>query len=307
VPRTAKVSERNYKERTEAVETSLWLQTLISGLTQGSLFALVAVGFNIIYNVAAMPNFAQAEFATIGAFLIFYLAKALHLPIFVLTVLIALLSAMLGVLFLKIIMYPARHLSHMNQVLITIGGMYIFQGAVLAIWGIYPIVSEPFSGAEPIGVLGAKIPTQSLWVIGVTLALSTLLYFFFSRTLIGKALRGVAEKRDIAGIVGINANTMDAVAWGLAAVVGAVGGIIIAPLYPFDYQSGLVVLTMVFCSVIIGGMGNILGGLVGGMIIGMLLAIGAVFFAPFKEIGVFVILLIILSVKPEGLIGGKRA
>ena len=287
--------------------TSLWLQTLISGLTQGSLYALVAVGFNIIYNVAAMPNFAQAEFATIGAFLLFYFARALHLPILALMVLIVLVSGMIGVLFLKAIMYSAKRLSHMHLVLITIGGMYILQGAVLAVWGIDPIVSQPFSGARAIAIFGAKIPTQSLWVISVTLVLTALLYFFFSRTIMGKALRVVAEKRDIAGIVGINANAMDAVAWGLAAAVGAVGGVIIAPLYPFDYQSGLMILTMVFCSVIVGGIGNILGGLVGGMLIGMLLAFGSAFFAPWKEVAVFVVLITILSIRPQGLLGGKRA
>lgn len=288
------------------MEASLWLQILISGLTQGSLFALVAVGFNIIYNVAAMPNFAQAEFATIGAFLIFYLGRALHLPTLALVVLIVPLAAMIGMVFQKAILYPAKRLSHMHLVLITVGGMYVLQGTVLAIWGVDPILSQPFSGAKPIDIYGAKIPTQSLWVIGVTLVLTTLLYFFFSRTLTGKALRGVAEKRDIAGIVGINVDTMDAIAWGMAAMVGAIGGVILAPLYPFEYQSGLMILTMVFSSAIIGGMGNILGGLVGGMVIGILLAIGAAYFAPFKEIVVFVILLTILSVRPQGLLGGKR-
>jgi branched-chain amino acid transport system permease protein len=289
------------------MKTFLWLQVIISGLTQGSLFALVAVGFNIIYNVATMPNFAQAEFATIGAFLIFYLARALHLPISALTILISLISAMVGILFFKAIMYPARRLSHMHQVLITVGGMHILQGTFLLVWGIHPIVSRPFLGAKPIEIFGAKIPTQSLWVIGITLVLTALLYFFFSRTLMGKALRVVAEKREIAGIVGINANTMDIVAWGLAAAVGGVGGVIIAPIYPFDYQSGLMILTMVFCSVIVGGIGNMLGGLIGGMVIGMLLAVGAAFFAPFKEIAVFVILLTILSIKPQGLLERKRS
>lgn len=289
------------------MKTFLWLQVIISGLTQGSLFALVAVGFNIIYNVATMPNFAQAEFATIGAFLIFYLARALHLPISALTILISLISAMVGILFFKAIMYPAKRLSHMHQVLITVGGMHILQGTFLLVWGIHPIVSRPFLGAKPIEIFGAKIPTQSLWVIGITLVLTALLYFFFSRTLMGKALRVVAEKREIAGIVGINANTMDIVAWGLAAAVGGVGGVIIAPIYPFDYQSGLMILTMVFCSVIVGGIGNMLGGLIGGMVIGMLLAVGAAFFAPFKEIAVFVILLTILSIKPQGLLERKRS
>lgn len=289
------------------MKTFLWLQVIISGLTQGSLFALVAVGFNIIYNVATIPNFAQAEFATIGAFLIFYLARALHLPISALTILISLISAMVGILFFKAIMYPAKRLSHMHQVLITVGGMHILQGTFLLVWGIHPIVSRPFLGAKPIEIFGAKIPTQSLWVIGITLVLTALLYFFFSRTLMGKALRVVAEKREIAGIVGINANTMDIVAWGLAAAVGGVGGVIIAPIYPFDYQSGLMILTMVFCSVIVGGIGNMLGGLIGGMVIGMLLAVGAAFFAPFKEIAVFVILLTILSIKPQGLLERKRS
>lgn len=289
------------------METTLWVQTIISGLTQGSLFALVAIGFNVIYNVAAMPNFAQAEFTTVGAFLIYYAVRSYDLPMGFAILLVVLLAVALGIVFQKVILYPARRLDHMHQVLITIGGMYILQGGVMAIWGIDPIMSQPFSGNEPIDVLGAKIPTQSLWVIGVTLLLTILLHLFLTRTILGKALRSVAEKREIASIVGINADAMDSIAWAIAAMLGAVGGVIIAPLYPFEYQSGLMILTMVFCSVIIGGMGNVLGGLLGGLVIGMLLAIGAAFFSPFKEIVVFVVLLIILSVRPQGLLGGKRA
>ncbi len=289
------------------MDTSLWMQTIISGLTQGSLFALVAVGFNVIYNVAAMPNFAQAEFATVGAFLIYYMVGSYEIPLGLALVLVVILAIALGIVFQKLVLYPARRLSHMHQVLITIGGMYIIQGGVMAIWGIDPIMSEPFSGTAPLELFGAKIPTQSLWVIGITLALTVLLHLFLTKTILGKALRSVAEKREIAAIVGINADTMDSIAWAIAAMVGAIAGVIIAPLYPFEYQSGLMVLTMVFCSVIIGGMGNVYGGLLGGMVIGMLLAIGAAFFAPFKEIVVFVVLLVILSVRPQGLLGGKRA
>jgi branched-chain amino acid transport system permease protein len=287
-------------------ESSLWLQVILTGLSQGSLFALVAIGFNIIYNVAALPNFSQAEFATIAAFATFYMIKAFHLPLIVVALLVILLAAAIGIIIQMAVFYPARNLPHMNQVLITCGIQFILQGAVLVIWGIDPIVSLPFTGSEPIDFFGAKISTQSLWVIGLTMILTASIYLFFSRTIWGKALRSVAEKRDIAGIVGINASKMDALAWVLAAMIGAVGGIIIAPLYPFVYESGLMIVGMVFCSIAIGGMGNILGGLAGGMLIGMLLAVGAGFFAAFKEIVVFVVLLIVLTFRPQGLLGGKQ-
>lgn len=288
------------------MEISLWMQTIISGLTQGSLLALLAIGFNIIYNVAAMPNFAQAEFATIGAFLIFYITRSYNIPLPLVIILVVFLAAAIGVVFQKLVLYPARHLPHMHSVLITVGGMYMLQGAVLMIWGTDPIMSQSFSGPNPIEFLGSRIPTQSIWVIGLALLMTAFLYLFLSRTILGKALRSVAEKRDIAGIVGINVNVMDSFAWALAASVGAIGGAFIAPLYPFEYQSGLMVLTMVFSSVIIGGIGNVLGGFLGGMVIGMLLAVGAALFAPLKEIAVFIILLIILRFRPQGLLAGKN-
>jgi branched-chain amino acid transport system permease protein len=288
------------------LDASLWTQILISGLTQGCLFALVAIGFNVIYSVAAMPNFAQAEFTTVGAFLIFYATRSYDIAIGWAILAVALLAACCGIVFQKLILYPARRASHMHQVLITIGGMYIVQGAVMSIWGIDPIMSSPFSGTEPVVILGAQVPTQSLWVIGITLFLTSLLHLFLTRTILGKALRTVAEKREFAAIVGINADAMDSIAWAIAAALGAVAGAIIAPLYPFQYQSGLMILTMVFCSVIIGGMGNVLGSLVGGIVIGLLLAIGAAFFAPFKEIVVFAALLLTLSLRPHGLLAGSR-
>lgn len=288
------------------MEISLWMQTIISGLTQGSLLALLAIGFNIIYNVAAMPNFAQAEFATIGAFLIFYTTRSGNIPLFLAIILVVVLTAAIGLVFHKLVLFPARRLSHMHLVLVTVGGMYMLQGSVLMIWGTDPIMCQSFSGPEPIDFFGSKIPTQSLWVIGLALFMTAFLYLFLSRTVLGKALRSVAEKRDIAGIVGINADVMDSFAWALAASVGGTGGAFIAPLYPFEYQSGLMVLTMVFSSVIIGGMGNVLGGLLGGMVIGMLLAVGAALFAPLKEIAVFIILLVILSFRPQGLLAGKN-
>lgn len=286
------------------MDSSLWTQILISGLTQGSLFALVAIGFNVIYSVAAMPNFAQAEFTTIGAFLIFYATGSYGIPLGWAILAVVLLAAVFGVGFQKLVLYPARRSSHMHQVLITIGGMYIVQGLVMAIWGIDPIMSSPFSGTEPAEILGAQVPTQSLWVVGTTLILTLALHLFLTRSILGKALRTVAEKREYASIVGINADTMDAIAWAIAAALGAIAGIVIAPLYPFQYQSGLMILTMVFCSVIIGGMGNVVGSLVGGIAIGMLLAIGAAYFAPFKEIVVFIVLLLVLTLRPQGLLAG---
>ncbi len=287
-------------------ETTLWLQIVVSGLTQGSLFGLIAIGFNIIFNVAAMPNFAQAEFSTIAAFLAFYMGAAMGLPRPLLFILVVLITTVVAIVFQKVILYPGRNLPHMNLVLISVGAMYIFQGAVLVIWGINPIVSEPFSGNQPINLFGAKIATQSLWVLGITLILAVLLSLFFSRTILGKAMRSVAEKREFVGIVGINANTIDTIAFGLAGAIGAIAGLIIAPLYPFEHVSGLMVLAMTFCAVIIGGLGNVIGGLVGGLVVGMLLAIGAGFFSGFKEVMVFVMLLIILSFRPQGILGGKR-
>ena len=288
-------------------EVALWLQIIVSGLTQGSLFGLIAIGFNIVFNVAAMPNFAQAEFATIAAFLAFYMSAAVDLPRFVVLLLVILITAIIGIAFQKAILYPGRNLPHMNLVLVTVGAMYVFQGAVLVIWGIHPIVSPPFTAGEPITILGATIATQNLWVIGVTLVLTILISLFFSRTILGKAMRSVAEKRDIVGIVGVNADTIDTLAFGLAGAIGAIGGVIIAPLYPFEHVSGLMVLAMAFCAVIIGGMGNVIGGLVGGLVVGILLAIGAGFFSEFKEVMVFIVLLIILSVRPQGLLAGGRA
>lgn len=287
-------------------ETGLWLQIIISGLTQGSLFGLIAIGFNIIFNVAAMPNFAQAEFATVAAFLAYYMAQAVALPRAVILILVILIVAIIGVIFQKAILYPGRNLPHISLVLVTVGAMYMFEGGVLVIWGVHPIVSEPFTGTEAFKLLGATIATQNLWVIGVTLALTVLISLFFTRTILGKAMLSVAEKREIVSIVGINANTMDSLAFGLAGAIGAIGGLIIAPLYPFEHVSGLMVLAMAFTAVIIGGLGNVVGGLVGGLVVGILLAIGAGFFSEFKEVMVFVILLVILSFRPQGILGGKR-
>lgn len=283
------------------------LQFLITGITVGSTYALVGLGFAIIYNASDVVNFAQGEFVMVGAMsAVWFLGLGLPFPIALMLAIVVTIGA--GLALDKLAIEPARGASVVTTIIITIGAAIFLRGAALLLWG-KDIFSLPhFSSEEPIKIGAATLLPQNLWVMAVTAVVVYLVRHFFERTLTGKAILACADNRTAAHMVGINVPLMLLIAYGLAALLGGIAGILIAPIAFTSYDAGIMLGLKGFSAAILGGMGNPMGAVAGGVLLGVLESLGAGFISSgYKDAMAFMIILLVLFFRPSGLFGRKSA
>jgi branched-chain amino acid transport system permease protein len=278
------------------------LQFLVGGLVVGSIYGLVGVGYTGVYNVTRIVNFAQGDFAMIGAIgaIAVYEAGA-PLP---LAIALALgVTALLGAAVERGAIRPARA-DEARGIIITLGIGEFLRGLVVALWGTDARPMPAFSGERPIELFGATVPPQSLWVLGTSIALMAALSLFFGRTYLGKAFRACAVNPYAARLVGIEVRSMAVLSFVLSGALGAVAGIVIAPLVLVQYDTGIPLGIKGFVACIIGGLGNPMGAAIGGLVLGVLESLATGFVSSgFKNAIAFVLLLGFLLVRPGGLLG----
>ncbi len=279
------------------------LQFFISGLTVGSIYALVALGFSIIYNASDVVNFAQGEFVMIGAMSAIFMLKA-GIPYPLAIFLAILTSATVGLCLEKFAIEPAKRATVVTTIIITIGASIFLRGAALLIWGkdIYGL--PPFTDNTPIHIGRATMLPQNLWVMLGTAFLVIVVKYFFDKTRVGKAILACSYNKKAAYLVGINVKTMLLIAYGLSAALGAVAGVLIAPITFMTYGAGVMLGLKGFCAAILGGMGNSMGAVLGGVILGIVETVGAGFISSgYKDAIAFFVILLVLFFKPSGILG----
>jgi branched-chain amino acid transport system permease protein len=285
------------------VSTAAFLQFLFSGITVGAIYALVALGFSIIYNASHVINFAQGEFLMIGGMATVFLASAgLPLPLAALAAI--LVAVVIGLALERLGVAPARDAGVIALIIITIGASILIRGLAGVIWdkGFHSL--PPISGTTPIVIGGAALQPQSLWIVAVTCAVAAALWWFFNRTLWGKAMVAAAHNPLAARLVGIATGRVVLASFGLAAALGALGGILIAPIAPTHFQVGVLLGLKGFASAIVGGLGSGPGAILGGLVIGISEAMAAGYLSSaYKDAVAFVIILVFLVFRPTGLLG----
>lgn len=282
-------------------------QFLVTGITVGSLYALVGLGFALIYNASDVVNFAQGEFVMLGAMAAIALLSA-GLPLPLAAVVATLLAVGVGLLLERFAIEPAAGASVVATIIITIGAAIFLRGIALLLWGKDFHALPPFSGDAPIRLGGATVLPQSLWVLAATGVLVALVRAFFDRTLLGKALLACSFNRTAAQAVGINVKVMLRLAYGLSAGLGAVAGILIAPITFSSYEAGVMLGLKGFSASIVGGIGNPMGAVAGGLLLGVLEALGAgLVSSGYKDAIAFLFVLMVLFFEPTGLFGHKAA
>lgn len=285
------------------------VQLIFSGLTIGSIYALIATGFVITYNITGVLNFAQGEFAMLGAMIaISLVSSGLHqIPSFLITIVF---MFFLGALFERTAIYPARRSEGFVLIIITIGVAITLRGIALIIWGTSPRSLPPFTRGNPLELLGAVIQQQSLWAIVVTFVSLILMYFFFERTFTGKAVTACVVNPFAARLMGIRPERMSLISISISASLGALGGIIIAPISGATYEMGLMLGMKAFIAAVIGGLSNAPAAIAGAMLIGLLEAFTeGLWSSGFKDVVSFGALLLVLFIKPNGIfekVTGKR-
>lgn len=285
------------------------VQLIFSGLTIGSIYALIAMGFVITYNITGVLNFAQGEFAMLGA-LICVSAVGAGLPYGVAIIVSILAVVLIAGLFERVAIYPARHSSLPTILIITLGVSISFRGIALFIWGTDPHTLRPITAGDPFSISGAVIQQQSIWAIVVSLLSLVAMYLFFEKTFIGKAVTACVVNRFAARLMGIRPEKMSFLSISVSGGLGAIAGIIIAPISGATYSMGLMLGMKAFIAAVIGGLSNAPAAILGAMIIGLLEAFTeGLWTTGFKDAVSFGVLLLVLFLLPNGIFAkssGKR-
>ena len=292
-----------YKQMEQITLAGQLFQYLITGLTVGSIYAMVAIGFNIIYNVTEIINLAQGEFVMLGG-LVMVSLHVMGLPIYLAFPATVVIVTLVGMLLDRLAIHPIREPSVITLIIATIAASFIIKGIAMFIWGKDPLDLPAFSGRNPIVVLGAVIQPQYFWVIGFLIITVIVLTFFFEKTIIGKAMSACADNVDAASLVGINVNRMILLSFALSAAIGAVAGITLTPIALMEYDRGAMLAIKGFGAVVLGGLGSFPGAILGGLIMGTIESFGAgLLSSGYKDAYALIVLLAVLFIKPSGLLG----
>jgi len=280
-----------------------FLQFFFSGLTVGAIYALVALGFTLIYNASDVINFAQGEFVMLGGMLTVFLSLAgLPIPLAALAAIIA--TTAVGVALYYFAIAPARDASPVTLIMITIGASIFLGGAAQVVFDKRFHSLPPLFGSDPIRLGGAAILPQSLVVLAGSAIIVGLLWWFVDRTLLGKAVIATAANRLAARLVGINAGRIVGLSFAVSAAIGAVAGILVTPITLTSYDVGTMLALKGFAAAMLGGIGSALGAVIGGLLLGMLEAFSAGYLSSsYKDAVAFLVILIVLFVMPQGLLG----
>ncbi len=288
--------------------TELFVQYLFAGITYGSIYAIVAIGFNIIYNTTGIINFAQGEFVMLGGMISISLLPFMPLPLaIVLAVAMTMvIGALIEIVFIRWLKSP----SVLRMIIITIGISILTREAAVHIWGENIRALPYFVGNEisTIWILVARISPQVLWVVGVCGVMVGLLHLFFQTTSVGREMRACAANRTAAILCGINPRNMVTFSFVLSAGMGALAGCVMSPITYTQYDIGTGLAIKGFTVAILGGLGNSGGAVAAGLLLGVIEAFSvSVVPLAFQDAISIAILLVILFVRPHGLFGSAAA
>jgi len=286
----------------------LLLQYLVAGLTYGSIYAVVAIGFNIIYNATGIINFAQGEFVMLGGMIAVSLERAVPLPLAVAGAVAA--TAAVGALVEIAFVRWLRRPSVLRLIVITIGVAILLREGALVAWG-EGVRSLPYFTGNEVSALsfaGARISPQVLWVLGTTALIVAFLSFFFGHTMLGWEMRACAANRDAAALCGIPTRNLVTFSFVLSAAIGALAGCVVSPITYTSYAVGAPLAIKGFTVAILGGLGNSGGAVAAGLVLGVLESLSVSLLpTAYKDVVTLTILLAILFVRPSGLFGSREA
>ncbi len=282
-----------------------FVQYIFSGITSGSIYALTALGFTLIFNATQIINFAQGQLVMLGGMSAVALYGA-GLPLWACFVVAVAVVTGVTVGFEQIAIRPLLKKGVLAQIIATVGASFVFATVAMLIWGRDAVALPPFSGDDPISVGGATIIPQTLWVVGLTVVIVIALQIFYRRTLFGKAVRACAINPTSARMQGISYSRVVMFSFALSGAISAAAGVMITPISFMSYSSGALLGLKGFAAATLGGLGSPVGAVAGGFMLGIVEALGVgVVSAGYKDAISFVILLLVLFLRPAGLLGAR--
>jgi branched-chain amino acid transport system permease protein len=283
------------------------LQILIAGLVIGSCYSIVSVGMTILFQATTVLNFGHGECVMIGAFLFFTFRVLLEMS-YPMAILLTLLACLvIGVLMDRLVFRPIVHAPHVNVVLATCGFLYFFKGAARMIWKSEPRFPPPFIDLPPIHILGAVITSQDIVILVFVFILAAFFIWVFLFTETGLKMRAAAQSLKGASLIGINTDKLFTLIWGVSVGAGGMAGVLLGPIYSVYPDMGEAFLLRAFAAMTLGGFGNIGGAAIGGILMGLVEnLVGLYIWTPLKEIVAYVVIVLVLIIKPTGIMGVRK-
>jgi len=285
-----------------------WIQLLVTGITIGSIYSLIALGYVTIYRTSRVVNLAQGAFVMFGALFTFSLLRELNLPYWLSAILGIIGVALVGVAMYLLVIRPLIKVSLVSIILATIALSILFENLALVRWGGYGKTLPAFSGDQAIFVGGVAVFRQSLWVIGLMILVLVGLYLLTNYTRIGKQMTATANDPGAASLSGVNTGRMIILAFVLSAAIGALGGIAITPINQTSYLSGGIYALSGFVAAVLGGWGSSTGAVVGGLALGIIQSLVTGFLpAGYQDAIAYAVLILVLYFRPSGLLGVRSS
>ncbi len=283
-------------------------QMLAQGLAMGSIYALVALGFVLIFNAVNVVNFAQGEFVMLPAFIAVYLMTVFDVP-FLLSYLVTIVfMGLFGIAFQRIAYYPLRNRTFLPVIISTIGVSIFLKNGAQVTFGAEPLLMPRPTAPEVLKLAGVAIDPQYVVIIVVTLILLAFQYFFFEKTSLGKKMQATAQDKEMARLLGIRVSQMIVITFIYSSILGGVAGILVGPIFYVSKEMGGMLGLKAFCATIVGGFGNVPGAILGGIFVGVVEIFCAYFLSSaYREGFAFIILILVLLFRPQGFFGEKIA
>jgi len=286
---------------------SALFQVIVGGLAQGAIYAIAALGFVLLYTASGTVNFAQGEMIMLPVFFIYVFLIVWELPLIIAILLTLVLSALLGYLIEKGIIQHLLGKPFLTIIIVTFSLSEFIKYSMAIVATAYARPFPSLFSPVPISVKGIILSQEDIGVIGTVAMVIFILYLFMKKTKTGKAMRAVAQDRNVAKIVGINVLGIIALVFVINGLLVAIGGILIAPIYFIRYDIGVMIALKAFIAAIMGGFNRIQGPLAGGLFLGVTEGLVSTYVSSaYRDIFVFAILIIILLIKPEGFFGIKE-
>jgi branched-chain amino acid transport system permease protein len=282
-----------------------FLQYIFSGITSGSVYALTAIGFTLVFSATHIINFAQGQMVMLGGMFGVALYSA-GLPLWACFFGAVVLVALVSVGMEEVAIRPLLRKGVLAQIIATVGASFVLETAAMLVWGRDARTLPPFSGDDPITVGPATIVPQTLWVVGLAVVVVVALTIFYRKSLFGTAIRACAVNPGAARLQGVSYRRVVIFTFALTGAVAAAAGVMVTPISFMSYSSGTLLGLKGFAAATLGGLGNPLGAVVGGSALGIIEALGVgVVSAGYKDAISFVILLLVLFLRPAGLLGAR--
>ena len=315
---------RSPTEGSPLFDFDILLQQILNGLVLGSVYALIALGYTMVYGILQLINFAHGEVLMIGAMVAAWLvpillAAGVPAPVVLLIVVLAAIPVCmaLSITIERVAYRPLRNAPRLAPLITAIGVSIVLQTVAMMIWKPNPIVFPDLLPTEPVPIFGAILAPKQILILVVAATMMTGLVLLVNRTKLGRAMRATAENPRIAGLMGVNANQVIAATFAIGAALAAVAGVLVALNYNIAHFSmGFIPGLKAFTAAVLGGIGNIAGAMLGGLLLGIIESLGAGYIGDltggflgshYQDIFAFAVLILVLLFRPSGIMGERVA